>query len=106
CTPPATHASLAVRALRSGARVLVEKPMALTTEECGRIASALRPDPGRLCVDHNFLFEPEVLLARRWVAEGRIGRAVAVDAFYGVDTLAGAAGPGAWSAALPGGRFT
>jgi predicted dehydrogenase len=106
CTPPATHASIAVRALRSGARVLVEKPMALSTEECGRIGAALRADPGALCVDHNFLFEPEVLLARRWVAEGRIGRAVSVDAYYGVDSLTGAAGPGAWSSALPGGRFT
>jgi 2-alkyl-3-oxoalkanoate reductase len=106
CTPPATHASIAVRALRAGARVLVEKPMALTTDECARLALALRADPGALCVDHNFLFEPEVLLARRWVGEGRIGRVVGLDAFYGVDTLAGAAGPGAWSAALPGGRFT
>jgi predicted dehydrogenase len=106
CTPPATHAMLAARALRAGARVYVEKPMALTSEECGRLAAALRNDPGALCVGHNFLFEPEVLLARRWVAEGRIGRVASVDAFYGVDTLAGVAGPGAWSGALPGGRFT
>jgi predicted dehydrogenase len=106
CTPPATHASLAARALRTGARVYVEKPMALTTEECGRVAAALRHDPAALCVGHNFLFEPEVLLARRWVADGRIGRLASVDVFYGVDTLGGVAGPGAWSGALPGGRFT
>jgi predicted dehydrogenase len=106
CTPPTTHASVAVRALRAGARVLVEKPMAVSTEECGRIGAALRGRPGALCVDHNFLFEPEMLTARRWVGEGRIGRVVGVDAFYGVDTLAGVAGPGAWSGALPGGRFT
>ena len=106
CTPPATHASIAIRALRAGARVLVEKPMALGSEECGRIAATLRASPGALCVDHNFLFEPEVLLARRWVAGGRIGRVVSVDAYYGVDTLVGVAGPGAWSTSLPGGRFT
>lgn len=106
CTPPTTHASIAVRALRAGARVLVEKPMAISTDECSRIAAALRGRPGALCVNHNFLFEPEMLEARRWVAEGRIGRVVGVDAFYGVDTLAGVAGPGAWSGALPGGRFT
>jgi len=106
CTPPATHASIAARALRAGARVLVEKPMTVSTEECGRLAVVLRDHPGALCVDHNFLFEPEMLLARQWVAAGRIGRVVGVDAFYGVDTLVGATGPGAWSAALPGGRFT
>ena len=106
CTPPSTHASIAGRALRAGARVLVEKPMTVSTEESTRLGAVLRDHPGALCVDHNFLFEPEVLLARRWVAAGRIGRVVGVDAFYGVDTLVGATGPGAWSAALPGGRFT
>lgn len=106
CTPPTTHASVAVRALRAGAHVLVEKPMAISTEECGRIGAALRGRAGALCADHNFLFEPEVLTARRWVGEGHIGRVVGVDAYYGVDSLVGAGGPGAWSGALPGGRFT
>jgi len=107
CTPPSSHADLTVRALRAGARVLSEKPMALDAAEVALVAAALRTRPGALCVDHNFLFEPEVLRARRWVAEGRIGRVVSTDVFYGVDAAVGAAGgPGAWASTLPGGRFT
>jgi predicted dehydrogenase len=106
CTPPAAHAATAVEALEAGAAVLVEKPMALDRDGASRIAAALRARPGALCVDHNFLFEPCVRAARTWVAEGRLGRLLAADVFYGVDPLPGDAGPGAWAHALPGGRFT
>src|SRR6266702_1766218 len=37
CTPPKTHSLLAVEALQSGAHVLIEKPMAVTVEECDTI---------------------------------------------------------------------
>ena len=106
CTPPATHVPVAVRALEIGAHVLVEKPMALDSTETARLWAALRTRPGALCVDHNFLFEPEMLTARRWVAEGRIGTVFAADVFYGVDQMPGDPGPGAWAGELPGGRFT
>ena len=106
CTPPDTHADLAVRALSAGAAVLVEKPLALSGAETTTIAAALRQRPGALCVDHNFLFEPCMLTARGWVSAGRIGRVHAADVFYGVDPLPGDTGPGAWAKALPGGRFT
>jgi len=42
CTPPRTHALLAVQALESGASVLIEKPMALSGEECDQILEAHR----------------------------------------------------------------
>lgn len=106
CTPPAAHPALAVRALEAGAAVLVEKPLALSVAETTAIASALRDRPGALCVDHNFLFEPCMVAARRWAAAGRIGGLLAADVFYGVDPMPGDAGPGAWAGTLPGGRFT
>jgi predicted dehydrogenase len=106
CTPPATHADLAVRALSARAAVLVEKPLALSRAETTIIASALRERPGALCIDHNFLFEPSMLTARGWVNAGRIGHVLAADVFYGVDPLPGEAGPGVWAHGLPGGRFT
>lgn len=106
CTPPATHGALAVRAIESGAAVLVEKPLALFLAETTAIASALRDRPGALCVDHNFLFEPCMVTARRWTSAGRIGRLLAADLFYGVDPMPGDGGPGTWAGTLPGGRFT
>ncbi|CAM3839677.1 Gfo/Idh/MocA family protein [Isoptericola cucumis] len=46
-TPPSTHATLAVAALRAGADVLVEKPMAPSLEECDAMIAAAR-ESGRL----------------------------------------------------------
>jgi predicted dehydrogenase len=106
CTPPATHGAAALAALASGARVLVEKPMVLGGDEVAQLAAALHDRPGALCVDHNFLFEPEMITARTWVASGQIGEIVAAEMFYGVEALQAGMGPGAWSQALPGGRFT
>lgn len=106
CTPPATHAPAALAALAAGAHVLVEKPMVLGSDEVAQLAAELRDRPGALCVDHNFLFEPEMITARTWVAEGSIGEVVSAEMFYGVDSLPGEVGPGSWSQALPGGRFT
>ena len=40
CTPPQTHARLAVEAMRHGCHVLVEKPMALTVADCDQIVQA------------------------------------------------------------------
>lgn len=42
CTPPYTHAPLAIDALRSGKHVLVEKPMAASLEECDRMIETAR----------------------------------------------------------------
>src|SRR5262249_46737378 len=106
CTPPDTHAEIAVRALSAGAVVLVEKPLALSLTETALITDALHGRPGALCVDHNFLFQPCMLTARGSRGPRRIGRVLAADIFYGVDPLPGGTPPGPWVTTLPGGRFT
>ena len=35
CTPPESHASVAISALEAGAHVLIEKPMSSSVEDCG-----------------------------------------------------------------------
>jgi len=40
CTPPHSHAQIAIDCLRAGKHVLVEKPMALSLEECDRMLEA------------------------------------------------------------------
>ncbi|MDR1754949.1 MAG: Gfo/Idh/MocA family oxidoreductase [Eubacterium sp.] len=42
CTPPASHAQITLDFFKNGRHVLVEKPMALTLEEAGRMLSAGR----------------------------------------------------------------
>ena len=99
-TPPATHATLAIAAMRGGANVLVEKPMAMTVAEAVRMEEVAREHGRRLCVDHNRLFDPVVLKARRLVADGTLGEVVAVEVHQGVNLVeeaGGAAGAKHWS---------
>jgi len=63
CTPPATHAPLSIKAMENGHHVLLEKPMAMSIEESEKILKEYRrrKDEVKLCVIHNFLFEPLIL---------------------------------------------
>lgn len=55
-TPTPTHAPLAVRALESGHNVLVEKPMALSSNECESMIAAARRNGRTLCISHTKRF--------------------------------------------------
>lgn len=82
-TPPPTHAELAIQAMRADCHVLVEKPMALTVEEADEMIAVARETGKSLCVDHNRLFAPPILEARRLLESGELGELVSVDFFQG-----------------------
>jgi predicted dehydrogenase len=99
-TPPATHATLAIAAMRGGANVLVEKPMAMTVAEATRMEEVAREHGRRICVGHNRLFDPVVLKARKLVADGTLGEVVSVEVHQGVNLVEEAGSAGAskhWS---------
>lgn len=73
CTPPQTHASLAVQAMEHGCHVFMEKPMALMTSECDQMIQASQKNGVTLNVFHNVLFDPPFLKAKKLVADGAIG---------------------------------
>jgi predicted dehydrogenase len=97
-TPPHTHAELAVTALERGVHVLVEKPMALLPSEVESMMAAASRGGALLTVDHNRLFDPVMLEARRLMDSGEIGELVAVESYQ-----AGLASDRAWLSTLPGG---
>ncbi|MGW0229361.1 Gfo/Idh/MocA family protein [Actinopolymorpha singaporensis] len=74
CTPPDTHAELAVAAIKSGAHVLCEKPLAGTLEDARRIVAAAHTTQAVVCVGHVSRFEPDHQRAKELVDEGRLGR--------------------------------
>ncbi len=103
-TPPATHARLAVAAMERGANVLVEKPMAMSVEDCDRMIETAERYGRRICVDHNRLFDPVILKARALVDSGALGDIVSVEALQGVNPVEAGAAPGQdshWSVADP-----
>ncbi|MDG2303911.1 MAG: Gfo/Idh/MocA family oxidoreductase [Candidatus Binatia bacterium] len=103
-TPPATHARLAVAAMENGANVLVEKPMAMSVEDCDQMIETAERYGRRICVDHNRLFDPVILKARNLVDSGALGEIVSVEALQGVNPVDGGPAPTGdahWSVADP-----
>ena len=71
--PNSLHAEYATRAAQAGVHVLVEKPMALTEEQCERMAQAARDAGVKLMVAYRLHFERANLEAIEVARSGRIG---------------------------------
>lgn len=80
CTPPRTHASLAIDAMEAGCHVLTEKPMATTIQEADEIVNSSKKNGVKLCVVHQNLCNPVVTRARELVETGAIGEILHVEA--------------------------
>jgi predicted dehydrogenase len=74
CAPNALHAAPCLAALRAGKHVLCEKPLGRTAAEARALRDAARASGTVAMVGFNYRFLPAVQLARRLVAEGRLGR--------------------------------
>ena len=76
CTHSGTHASLAETIMEHGKYAIVEKPMALTVEECARIIE-VEKKTGRFCAPISQLrFSPVFRQVRTAIEEGRFGRMI------------------------------
>jgi len=78
CTPDHLHAEHAIAALENGKHVFLEKPMAITIEDCDRLLVAARNSTGKLYIGHNMRFFPVINKMKELIAAGRIGRVEAV----------------------------
>ncbi|MFI0373074.1 Gfo/Idh/MocA family protein [Actinomadura sp. 1N219] len=99
CTPGDTHAEIAVAALDAGKHVLCEKPLGNTVAEAEAMAAAAeraRARGVRSMIGFNYRRVPAVTLARRLVAEGRIGTVRHIRAQYLQDWLADPRAPFTW----------
>jgi UDP-2-acetamido-3-amino-2,3-dideoxy-glucuronate N-acetyltransferase len=73
-TPPDSHAGLALRALRAGRHVFVEKPLALCCRDAQRLKQASRTAKRQLMVGHLLEYHPAFEGLLRLVESGRLGR--------------------------------
>jgi predicted dehydrogenase len=103
CTPPVTHAKLAIQALQAGSNVLIEKPMAQTIEECDAIIAAARENKVRVCVAHSDLFYYPFIEARKLVHQGTIGAFRGMRIFLSTPTDYITSRSDHWAHKLPGG---
>lgn len=78
-SPTTTHVDLALAALDRGIAVLVEKPLAATPDEAGRIVDAGRSSGVPVQVGHIERFNPAVLELGRLLKEGWLSTVYAVS---------------------------
>ena len=72
-TPVHTHFELALAALKAGKHILVEKPLAQTSEQVRRLIEEAERRKLILMVDHTFLYTPAVQKIRELIVEGALG---------------------------------
>ncbi|KOT41589.1 dehydrogenase [Streptomyces caelestis] len=99
CTPGDSHAEIALAALAAGKHVLCEKPLANTVAEAEAMARAAEEAQARgqlAMVGFNYRRVPATALARRMVAEGRIGALRHVRVVYLQDWLVDPQFPLTW----------
>jgi predicted dehydrogenase len=72
-TPNFDHVELAVKTLEAGVHLLLEKPMAVSVEECERMIAASEKTGAKLMVAYRLHHEPGTLDAIQRVRDGEIG---------------------------------
>jgi len=72
--PTALHEEVATAALRAGAHVLVEKPIAATLEEGQRLIELAKRMSRQLMVGHIVRFNPAMQALKQKLADGELGR--------------------------------
>jgi predicted dehydrogenase len=99
CTPGDTHAEIAIAALEAGKHVLCEKPLANTVAEAESMvqaAVAAEQRGVRSMVGFNYRLVPAIALARKLVADGRLGTIRHVRAQYLQDWIVDPSFPLVW----------
>jgi UDP-N-acetylglucosamine 3-dehydrogenase len=79
CTMWDQHTEPAIAALKAGKHVFLEKPIASTVEDANKIIAASKGARGILFIGHIVRFNPRYRMAKQAIAEGRIGKVVALS---------------------------
>jgi phthalate 4,5-cis-dihydrodiol dehydrogenase len=86
-SPHRFHASQTIEALDHGKHVLVEKPLALTMDECDAIVAAADRTGLNVIVGHTHAFDPNIREMHRIIERGKLGRLGMILAFNYNDFL-------------------
>lgn len=82
-TPPNSHHSWAKEALSRNVHVVLEKPMALTADQCDELMELARKKQLLLVVYQNRRYDRDFVTMARLIAEGAIGDVFQYDCFVG-----------------------
>lgn len=86
-SPHQFHVDHVTAAARHGKHILVEKPLALTLPDCGRMIDAAKRASVHLIVGHSHSFDTPYLKTRELIAGGDFGKARMINALNFTDYL-------------------
>jgi phthalate 4,5-cis-dihydrodiol dehydrogenase len=86
-TPHQHHAPHVAIAASSGKHVLVEKPMAITLEECAGMIEVAERNKVQLVIGHSHSFDRPIQQARELIESGAVGAVRMINAQYYTDFL-------------------
>ncbi|HEV7838903.1 MAG TPA: Gfo/Idh/MocA family oxidoreductase, partial [Gemmatimonadaceae bacterium] len=85
CTPPASHASLAIEALEAGCNVYVEKPFAQSTAEAEEILRIANIRGLKVAAGHQLLYESPTRVAAEMLP--MVGRVTHIESYFSFRTV-------------------
>jgi predicted dehydrogenase len=80
-TPPEMHAEQVLMAARHGKHMVVEKPLALSVEDCDRMVAAAEKHGVKLLAGHTHSFDAPIRKMREVVKSGELGKVVMVNSW-------------------------
>jgi len=81
-TPTLSHAEIGVAALDAGKHVFLEKPLALTLDQCDQLIAAAERSPAKIVVGFNLRWHRLVRRARAFIQTGDLGTITAIRSVY------------------------
>jgi len=78
CTPNGIHAQPAIDAAKAGCHVVVEKPMAMTPDECKKMIDAVHKAGKKLTIGFQYRYHPNTQFLVRARDDGRFGNVMFV----------------------------
>lgn len=79
CSPNGLHAEHSILSVNAGHHVLCEKPMAISSADCGRMIVAAENANKRLFVIKQNRFNPPVAAIKKIIDEGRLGKIYSIQ---------------------------
>lgn len=74
CSPNGLHAEHSIKGLRSGKHVLCEKPMALSSSDCGEMIQEAEKSNKRLFIIKQNRYNPPVKAVKKLISNGNLGQ--------------------------------
>ena len=72
--PHSMHKEVAIKALKKGKHVIVEKPIATTVQDAWEMIKTAKEMKRKFMVAEQFFFDPSVKTAKKLIEEGKIGK--------------------------------